>query len=184
MDFNLVVIGSGLSSLSFIDSYLEKKAKIDVISPDLNKIASKEFIQNSHLYIDKNLPPQMKYNLGKIKNYFFFNKFIVEKNTNVMGSLEFGGLSNYWGLQIDKSILGDFNCLSKKNNKKLQNCFFETVNKLNLLGSFNISKKSYSNDFKVDTSFDGLIKKEKIGQFKITKPILAISHKKLKKKIL
>ena len=182
MDFNLVVIGSGLSSLSFIDSYLEKKAKIDVISPDFNKIVGKEFIQNSHLYIDENLPPQMKYNLGKIKNYFFFNKFVVQKNTNVMGSLEFGGLSNYWGLQIDKSISGDFNCLSKKNNKKLQNCFFETVNKLNLLGNFNIEKKTYSNDFKVDASFDGLIKKEKIGQFKITKPILAISHKKSKKK--
>ena len=60
-----------------------------------------------------------------------------------------------------------------------QNCFFETVNKLNLLGNFNIDKKTYSNDFKVDASFDGLIKKGKIGQFKITKPILAISHKKL-----
>ena len=29
VDFNLVVIGSGLSSLSFIDSYLEKNKKID-----------------------------------------------------------------------------------------------------------------------------------------------------------
>ena len=182
MDFNLVVIGSGLSSLSFIDAYLEKKGEIDVISPDFHQILNEEFIQNSHLYNDKNLPPQMKYNLNKIKNYFSFNKFIVEKNTNVMGSLEFGGLSNYWGLQIDKSILSDASCLSKKNNKKLQNCFFEIVNKLMLLGNFNTSTKFYSNDFKVDRSFDSIIKKGKIGKFKITKPILAISHKKLPKK--
>ena len=38
MYFNLVVIGSGLSSLSFIESYLEKNKKIDVISPQFKKL--------------------------------------------------------------------------------------------------------------------------------------------------
>ena len=38
MHFNLVVIGSGLSSLSFIDSYLEKNKEIDVISPEFRKL--------------------------------------------------------------------------------------------------------------------------------------------------
>ena len=72
MNFNLVVIGSGLSSLSFIDSYLEKNRKIDVISPDFYHQEIEETPKNSHLYNDKNLPPKMRYNLGKIKNYFFF----------------------------------------------------------------------------------------------------------------
>ena len=43
MNFKLVVIGSGLPSLSFIDAYLEKNTKIDVISPEFNQ---KETIEN------------------------------------------------------------------------------------------------------------------------------------------
>ena len=71
MNFKLVVIGSGLSSLSFIDTYLEKNTKIDVISPEFNQKETIGFSQNSHLYNDKNLPPQMKFNLSKIKDIFF-----------------------------------------------------------------------------------------------------------------
>ena len=41
MHINLVVIGSGLSGLSFIDSYLEKNKKIDVISPEFKKFQNK-----------------------------------------------------------------------------------------------------------------------------------------------
>ena len=114
MYFNLVVIGSGLSSLSFIDSYLEKNKKIDVISPEFKKKENNYESENSHLYNDKNLPPQMKYNENNIKDYFSFNNFIVSKNANIMGSLEFGGLSNYWGLQIDQNMGSDIKCLSKK----------------------------------------------------------------------
>ena len=91
MHFNLVVIGSGLPSLSFIDAYLEKNNKIDVISPEFENVNIKDATVNSHLYSNKNLPPQMKDNKVKIKNYFLFNNFVVDKNTNVMGSLEFVG---------------------------------------------------------------------------------------------
>ena len=34
--FDIIVVGTGLSSLSFIDSYLEKNNKINVISPNFN----------------------------------------------------------------------------------------------------------------------------------------------------
>ena len=178
MNFNLVVIGSGLSSLSFIDSYLEKNRKIDVISPDFYHQEIEETPKNSHLYNDKNLPPQMRYNLGKIKNYFFFNDFVVQKNTNIMGSLEFGGLSNYWGLQIDKNISNDIKCLAKKDNKRLQKSFLEICNKLSLIGEITLNQKNFKNDFKVDESFTNLINKKKIKKFSVTKPILAISNNK------
>ena len=107
MYFNLVVIGSGLSSLSFIDSYLEKNKKIDVISPQFKKTEKIYKSENSHLYNNKNLPPQMRNNENKIKDFFLRNNFIVSKNANIMGSLEFGGISNYWGLQIDQNIFSD-----------------------------------------------------------------------------
>ena len=81
MHFNLIVIGSGLSSLSFIDSYLEKNNRVDVISPEFKKSDIKDESQNSHLYNYKNLPPQMIDNENKIRDYFSFNNFIVEKNS-------------------------------------------------------------------------------------------------------
>ena len=162
MHFNLVIIGSGLSSLSFIDSYLEKNKEIDVISPQFRKTEKIYETVNSHLYNYKNLPPQMKYNENKIKDYFLFNNFIVNKNANIMGSLEFGGLSNYWGLQIDQNIFPDIKCLSKKNNLKLQKSFLEIAKKIRFLGKFRIKDQEYENDFKVDSSFVNLLKKKKL----------------------
>ena len=167
MYFNLVVIGTGLSSLSFIDSYLEKNKKIDVISPQFKKTEKIYESENSHLYNDKNLPPQMRDNENKIKDYFLCNNFIVNKNANIMGSLEFGGLSNYWGLQIDQNIFSDIKCLSKKNNVKLQQSFLEIAKKIKFLGKFRIKGQEYINDFKVDKSFLNLLKKKKLITLKL-----------------
>ena len=63
IDFDVVVIGSGLSSLSFIHSYLEKNSKIDVISPEFNETYGEDNNFHSHIY--KYLPPHM---LNKLKN--------------------------------------------------------------------------------------------------------------------
>ena len=60
--YKILVVGSGLSSLSFIDSYLKKNNKIDVISFDNKKIDITN-IKNKHIY--KILPPQM---IGQEKN--------------------------------------------------------------------------------------------------------------------
>ena len=139
MNFNVVVIGSGLASLAFIDSYLEKNKKIEVISPNFDKSDNNNHFLNSHLYNKKNLPPQMQYNLYKIKDYFHLNNFSVNKNSNILGSLEFGGLSNYWGLQIDPDISKDISCLSKQNSTRLKECFFELAQKLKVIGKFKLN---------------------------------------------
>ena len=54
----------------------------------------------------------------KSKRLLFFNNIKVKKIV-IFGSLEFGGLSNYWGLQIDKNIFPDISNLSKRTQKKL-----------------------------------------------------------------
>ena len=104
---------------------------------------------------------------------------------DIQEALEFGGLSNYGGLQIDHNIFPDLKCLSKKNKKKLEKSFFEIAQKAKFLGKFNLNKKDYQNDFKIDNSFSNLLTKRKINDFEITKPILAISgkQKNVKKKI-
>ena len=99
--YDVLVVGTGLSSLTFIDSYLEKHKKVDVISFKKNsKIKTK--LNNKHIF--KILPPQMIGEENQVLDYFHFNKILVNRKNKFFGALEFGGLSNYWGLQIDKNI--------------------------------------------------------------------------------
>ena len=148
-DFNVVVIGSGLSSLAFIDAYLEKNKKINVISPEFKISGSNYESENAYQYNDKNLPPQMNGRQDKIRDYFLFNNFTVSKNVNITGTLEFGGLSNYWGLQVDQNIQSDLKCLSKKNRKKLEKSFYEISKKAKFLGAFDTKNVKYENEFQV-----------------------------------
>ena len=114
---DILVAGSGLSSLTFIEKYLEKKNKVDVISPnfDFSKIRLDK--KNDHIF--KILPPQMSGKEKSVRAYFQLNNIIIKKNCKLFGSLEFGGLSNYWGLQIDPNILQDLNNFKKKKTKDL-----------------------------------------------------------------
>ena len=167
-DFDIIVIGTGLSGLSFIESYLEKNKKINVISPDF----AKSSFNNNNSHIDKYLPPQMNKKLHEVKNYFSFNRIKVNKNCKVFGALQFGGLSNYWGLQIDQNISPDINYLSSITKKKIKKSFVHIFNKFNLLGKIELNKKTYKRDYKVNAFFKKLLEK-KNHSFKITKPILA-----------
>ena len=76
--FDVLVIGTGLSSLSFIDAYLENKKKVNVISYKNNK-ENKANIKNKHIF--KILPPQMLGAEKKVNNYFYFNKISINQNS-------------------------------------------------------------------------------------------------------
>lgn len=172
--FDILVVGSGLSSMSFIEEYLKKKKKINIISPSFKKVSiNKTFIRPD----DKGLPPQFKKNFSKIEDYFSFNKLFFDKrNCSLLGSLEFGGLSNYWGLQIDKDIGDDLNPFGESIKKDIIKCFLEILKEKSLLGKF----KDYNNDFKINNFYENLIykKKFKSKNFVINKSILAINSKK------
>ena len=184
IDFDVVVIGSGLSSLSFIQSYLEKNKKINVISPEFKKSFDENKNLHSHIY--NYLPPQMLDKTKNVKNYFSYNNFLVNKNCKVLGSLEFGGLSNYWGLQIDHNISQDIKHLTNNTKKKIKESFLDLATKTNLLGEFKLNNKIFNNDYEVDDVFKKLFDQKSIHDFSATKPILAYSSKKFspKKKLL
>ncbi len=129
--FDTLIVGSGLSSLFFIDSYLKKNKKINVLSFEKKKI---NFIKKNNKHIFKILPPQMLGSENQVNNYFFLNKIKVNPASNFFGSLEFGGLSNYWGLQIDKNITQDISYLKKKTQLKILKSFKEIFKNCNLIG--------------------------------------------------
>ena len=63
---DLAIVGSGLSSLNFIDTYLSKKRKIHVISPNFSN--NLDFSKKNNLHY---LPSQMKDKEIIVNNFFF-----------------------------------------------------------------------------------------------------------------
>ena len=164
--FDTLIVGSGLSSLFFIESYLKRNKKINVLSFENKKI---NFIKKYNKHIFKILPPQMLGSENQVNNYFFLNKIKVNPASNYFGSLEFGGLSNYWGLQIDKNITQDISHLKKKTQLKILKSFKEIFNNCNLIGSIdNKNQNLYERNEYISENF---IKTQKNLIFE--EPILA-----------
>ena len=172
---DLLVIGSGLSSLNFIDKYLEKNNKINVVSPNLNLSSYKFDKKNNHIF--KILPPQMLGKEKKVKAYFELNNMLIEKNCKMFGSLEFGGLSNYWGLQMHHNFEDDIKHLSKKTKKNINESFVELMEKIKLAGKFKYKSKLIDYSF-IKKKFQFNKKKVINSKLNISEPILGFSNKK------
>ena len=165
--YEILVVGSGLSALTFVDSYLEKNKKIDIISPDF-KYKKKNKIN----HLKKLLPPQMMKSYNQVNNYFHFNNIDVNKNCNFFGSLEFGGLSNYWGMQIDSDILKDLKYLKNKTKKDLVKCFIDIFKKKKLMGKIQYQNNFISNNYiKNNFYYDKFKMRDKY--LELDEPILA-----------
>jgi len=177
---NTVVVGSGLASLSFIEAYLLRKKSIDVISPNFSTDLDKKDEKNNHSI--KFLPTQMGKSFIKAKNYYYSNSLDINNNCKVLGSLEFGGLSNYWGLQIDSEIDKDISYLKKGTIRQIKSCFFEFLEKNSLMGKTSSGKFFfYNNDYEISQNLSSLQNSTDNDYF-INKPILAFSRKQKKNK--
>ena len=171
-NFKIIVVGSGLPSLNFIDSFLRKNKKIDVISPDFEQELNKSNNFNNHLF--KIFPtPEIKKKIKKVKNYFTSNNLQVDENCKILGSLEFGGLSNYWGLQVDKDISEDIKHLKKSTIKSIKHHFYNLLKSSGFIGEFILNKKlRFKNDYEIPENLENLIKR-KDKNYSLSKSILA-----------
>ena len=81
--FDILVVGSGLSGLTFAEEYLKKNRTLNFISPTLKKNTS----EDTKYKLDyKALPPQFKKNFNKIEDFFDYNKFkFYKKNCSLLG---------------------------------------------------------------------------------------------------
>ncbi len=177
--FDILILGSGLSSMIFAEEYLKKNKKINIISPSFDKDIQDKF---SFKPDDKGLPPQFKKNFSKIEDYFKFNNFKIDKkNCSLLGSLEFGGLSNYWGLQVDKDISSDLDSFGVNVKQDIIKCFLEILNEKFLTGSF----KNYKKDFKLNYFYEKLItqRNKEDQNLNIEKSLLALNQVNKKKDV-
>jgi len=167
---DVVVVGTGIAGLNFIDKYLEKRSKINVVSPSSS--------ENLNLHTDqtKILPSQMRGEHNKVSNYFNANNLRIFSNCKAIGSLNFGGLTNYWGLQIDSYIENNQINLRKKTFIDIKNNLVTFLKKYNLIGTFKHKKKKLNKkDFVIPRQFEDL---ENNKEFICTKPILAFMTSK------
>ena len=169
----VIVVGTGLAGLNFVDKYLETHKKIDVISPVIKKSLNSKTGKEIKL-----LPSQMRGEYNTVNNYFYANNLKLERNCKAIGALNFGGLSNYWGLQIDNYIQKDQIYLKNKTFTQIKNNFVEFLKRFNLVGSFSHKKKIiYKNNFNLPKELKSLNKFNN-SKFLCSKPILAFTSSK------
>ena len=168
---DIVVIGSGLSALNFAEEYSSRGKKINLISyKDENPLNDNEKPKITLL------PTQMKGKSINVENFFKANSFQVEKNCNVLGSLDSGGLSNYWGLQIDNYINNDQD-IKKKIFLLIEKHFLNFLKKYSLIGTYYKNKKIlYKKDYSIPKHLLPLTK-ENNKYFSCKKPILGFFYR-------
>ena len=96
----------------------------------------------------------------------------------VLGSLELGGLSNYWGLQMDNYFKKNQK-ISSKTMEAIENHLIKLLNKFKLIGSY--AKKNrilYKNDFYIPDQLNALTLDKKDNYFNCEKPILGFFSQK------
>ena len=125
MIYDVLIAGSGLSSMAFLTSYATKNKKVHVISP----IRNNNLKSNKNIHITKNLPPQYLKKKNEIDNYFHWNDLVINKTSYLIGSLGFGGLSNNWGYQIENNFDTDISHFSTRNKKLIKTSFNVFFNK-------------------------------------------------------
>lgn len=173
--YDILLAGSGLSSLTFAEEYTKTNKRIDIISGNLN---NKDLTNNYKFDFNNILPPQFKNKFIALKKYFYFNKLNFDKkNCNIFGTMEFGGISNYWGMQVDRNISYDLGNLTKKTQNIIKKNFLSLIENKKFMGNY----LTYKSNYKLDKSYEEVIDTNKLDKtFLIEKPILAISNKKKK----
>ena len=155
--YDIVVVGSGLSSLCFLNGFNKKDQKIAMISYTANSEKNNnENKLNKFQLNEKILPPRFTLNNEKIKdvkNYFIKNKIIFDKNTSIFGLLDEGGVSNHWGCSCQFLDEKNINFLSKENKSALIKSFLNYYNNFNFTGIYNYNNKNF------------FFKKKKISSF-------------------
>ena len=170
---DVVVIGSGLSALNFANEFLKKNKKINIISLQKENLKTKKDLSE----IKKDLPPQI-YNENCVQNINKFHEYnsLITKNVDVLGSMKFGGLSNYWGNQVDFEELKDLEILGKKEKKKIIENLKKISKDNNFAFRYKGEKKKIINDIQIPNKLSKLLKKK--FELKIEIPTLAIRKKK------
>ena len=181
--YDILIIGSGLSSMSFLSGLSIKSRKVALISPYNLKFKKNDLEKTISKYIKKNLPPRFneKKNISNILNYFVKNKIKLNDDVSVFGNLDDGGVSNYWGGSCEFLKENDITFLNNSNKKDLINAFLSIYKKFNFSGKIEIPKnyRKYfsSKKIKINPIFKDMIKDKSNNKLKFFHNCIAQNYK-------
>lgn len=153
--YDTLIIGTGLSSIFFLEGYKNKKEKIAVISYESTSDTNfKKNDQSLKKKILANLPPRFNSkNFGAISNFFTKNEITNSENSSIFGLLQEGGVSNYWGMSCDFPKDNKLNFLNSKNQDSLIRSFNYIYNTFNLEGSVSNKNIKTNKNKKIEDYF-------------------------------
>lgn len=100
--YDILIIGSGISALSFLDGLKIKNKNVGIIS--YKKKNKKVFDNINKLKLkEEDLPPRFNIN-SNIQSYIEYlkkNKIHFKKEISFFGYLNSGGVSNFWGCSCE-----------------------------------------------------------------------------------
>jgi hypothetical protein len=156
--YDILIIGSGLSSIFFLEGYKKKNEKIGLISynPLTYKVTNNFKLEKK---IKSNLPPRFDQNsIEPISEFFLMNKIEYSDKSSIFGLLYDGGVSNYWGMSCDFPKTPQLNFLNEKNRKSLIDSFNYIYNKYNFEGSVFNNDIQNIKDKRIEDFFDKFLK--------------------------
>jgi len=180
-EFDLVIVGNGISSFSFLNKLIKnpkynKNKKICIISYNnqksinINKV-HKKYAKDNLIVGSNNSVVQ------SFQNYLHKNNLSIEKDLSIFGSLESGGVSNRWGMNLQLCNKKDLFFLNEKNKSLIFKNFEEIYNDYGFSGHFldNVDFKTYNQT--VDQIFKDILKDKISSEISFNSSANAISKR-------
>lgn len=181
--YDILVIGSGISSKIFLSKLKKKGKKIAVISAENVKTIKRKKNKLLEEYVAKNLPPRFKKKseFSSVLNFFLKNKILINKDVSIFGYLNKGGVSNYWGGSCEFLTKKNINFLNEKNKKDLINSFKEIYSKYNftgeMYGKYSLNTNTGLNHIKLDPLYNDIIKNQSDKRIQFFENCIASNYK-------
>ena len=159
--YDILIIGSGISALSFLDGLKIKNKNVGIIS--YKKKNKKVFDNINKLKLkEEDLPPRFNIN-SNIQSYIEYlkkNKIHFKKEISFFGYLNSGGVSNFWGCSCEFLTKKKINFLNSRKRDDLVNIFNLIYKKNNFTGNYNSELENTNfKKKKIDSFYFNIIEK-------------------------
>jgi hypothetical protein len=173
MLYDFLIVGAGLSAVSFLHGLNKQKKKIIVLSyQPKNKACAKDNLDDYEF--PAKLKDKDKYHVDYFKNYLNIKK--SDKNINLFGSMNDEGNSKFWGLHYELGTESEISFLKKKNYKDLKKSFEKMYKDFFFLGK---THENFGDNNKlIDDYFNFLLNSKSKKKLKFKDCALAIIKNK------
>ena len=175
MLYDYLIVGSGLSAVSFLHGLGEENKKIIILSYQSKKKTNTAINLNGYEFPAK-LKDKEKHHVNYFKKYLNIKK--LDKNINLFGSMSDEGNSKFWGLHYELGTENEISFLKKNNYNDLKKSFIKIYKDFSFLGK--TCEDLGDNNYFIDDYFYFLLNSKNKKKLNFKNCALAIIKDKLK----